>query len=532
MKIILILTTSFLVSYSFSQNPNSSFFTKSDAFFKEFVIGNRVNYDAISENPEKLDALFSEISSTNLSDISNETRKAYLINTYNILVIHQVLEYYPILSPMDISGFFDDKKFNLGNQNLTLNSIENDLLRAEFNDPRLHFVLVCGAKGCPPILNKAYTPDQLETQLETQTNSALNNDQFIYVDNEILFVSEIFKWYKTDFGNTNEAIISFINQYRSEKINTKKMDFYSYDWSLNATELNEVKVDEYILVPKPEKNVNLQTFTAGSLLGHKKIDFTSFSTIYTQTKSNWLGVNYDGVRETFYTELIQVTYGISKNKRFNIGLDINLKASARASNEEVKGILRPLDFQNNDSTRFGLTSLGLRLKASPFKGVNDFSIQSTLYIPTIKTPEGGNFSSGNLYWADWDRYTSWNQFFYVKTFEKFQLFTEADLLFRFRKNKTQITHLDIPISIIGSYFPFDKVTLYGIAQHTSRLTQNINPDIATDWVIPMQYTSIGAGLKYQPKSNVTIELLYTNFIDGRNTGLGNSFNLGVKYITK
>ena len=110
MKIILILTTSFLVSYRFSQNPNSSFFTKSDAFFKEFVIGNRVNYDAISENPEKLDALFSEISSTNLSDISNETRKAYLINTYNILVIHQVLEYYPILSPMDISGFFDDKK--------------------------------------------------------------------------------------------------------------------------------------------------------------------------------------------------------------------------------------------------------------------------------------------------------------------------------------------------------------------------------------------------------------------------------------
>ena len=67
-----------------------------------------------------------------------------------------------------------------------------------------------------------------------------------------------------------------------------------------------------------------------------------------QTKSNWLGVNYDGVRETFYTELIQVTYGISKNKRFNIGLDINLKASARASNEEVKGILRPPDFQNND----------------------------------------------------------------------------------------------------------------------------------------------------------------------------------------
>ena len=58
----------------------------------------------------------------------------------------------------------------------------------------------------------------------------------------------------------------------------------------------------------------------------------------------------------------------------------------------------------------------------------------------------------------------------------------------------------IALSIIGSYFPFDKVTLYGIAQHTSRLTQNINPDIATDWVIPMQYTSIGAGLKYQPKS--------------------------------
>ena len=59
-----------------------------------------------------------------------------------------------------------------------------------YNDPRLHFVLVCGAISCPKIASFAYTPENLEAMLEERTKLALNNDEFIQVNdgNPLYFV--------------------------------------------------------------------------------------------------------------------------------------------------------------------------------------------------------------------------------------------------------------------------------------------------------------------------------------------------------
>ena len=116
---------------------------------------------------------------------------------------------------------------------ITLNDIENKKLRAKFNEPRFHFVLVCGALGCPPIIPKAYTPANLEKLLEKQTVQALNDPNFIQVKGNKVAFSEIFKWYKEDFIK-NGSEIDFLNQYRKEKVSTDaKVTYYSYDWRLN-----------------------------------------------------------------------------------------------------------------------------------------------------------------------------------------------------------------------------------------------------------------------------------------------------------
>lgn len=180
--------------------------------------------------------------------------------------------------------------------------------------------------------------------------------------------------------------------------------------------------------------------------------------------------------------------------------------------------------------------MGPRIKIQPFKSVSNFSIQSTVYIPTIRHPEGFNDPEGNenLYWADWDRITWWNQLFMDKTFGNFQLFTELDFLFRFKKFDNQIGMLDMPASVFLSYFPTTKITFYGMTQHVARFTNNINghDPIVTDWVIPMNYTASGVGFKYQFLPNFNIELLYTNFWRGKNTGLGETFNIGIKFLTR
>ena len=165
-----------------------------------------------------------------------KTTKAFFINAYNILMIHAIVEKYPVKSPMDIAGVFDKTKYAIAGTMLTLNDIENKMIRAKYNDARIHFVLVCGANGCPPITDFAYTPEKLDQQLDQQTKLAINNPNFIKVNvkSKKVELSQIFEWYKEDFIMDKSSYIDFINKFRTEPIPSNfKVAFYTYDWSLN-----------------------------------------------------------------------------------------------------------------------------------------------------------------------------------------------------------------------------------------------------------------------------------------------------------
>lgn len=537
MKHVILLISIVLGFASYSQN-STDLFSKSDKFFHTFCQDGKVDYTAIKEG-SGLDEL---IRMLNNDEIPVGKEKAYLINAYNLFVINKIVSKYPINSPMDDSGFFSDKSESLNGKKISLNSLENDVLRKEHPDPRLHVALVCGAIGCPAIADFAYQPEVLDQQLDAQALRAFNKTSFVYESEEekTVYLSEIFNWYKSDFGKNNTEIVEYINSYRTEKFHTDyKVAYYPYNWQLNdarkATKIpveNSTKMVEVDLLPVDN---SLQLFNAGSLLGRGDMDITLFNTLYTENQGNWLGVDNSGYRSTFVTHLLQFTIGTSKNKRVNVGFDLNIKSSGNSSDSTFGGIRNAFLYKNNDSSRVGLTSVGLRVKVQPFKSVQDFTIQSTLSMPTIKHPEG--FSSAteqNLFWADWNRITWWNQFFYTKTFGDFQLFTEVDLLFRFKNDKSHIGMLDLPVSAFISYFPTKKITVYAMTQHMHRFTNNIepnNPEI-TDWVIPSNYTASGLGFKYQITPNFNAELLYTNFWRARNAGLGSTFNLGLKYLIR
>ena len=96
-----------------------------------------------------------------------------------MLVIKQIIDNFPISSPKEVVGFFDDNEFLVAGQDITLNQIENEILRSVYKDPRIHLVIVCGARGCPPITDYSYTPENLEEQLELQTTLSINDDKFI-----------------------------------------------------------------------------------------------------------------------------------------------------------------------------------------------------------------------------------------------------------------------------------------------------------------------------------------------------------------
>ena len=124
----------------------------------------------------------------------------------------------------------------IAGERLTLDDIEQQKLLTPTQDPRLHFVLVCAARGCPKIADFAFRPNLLEEQLKQKTTMSLDDSDFIRVNEskKEIGISEIFYWYKDDFLKKYASIKDFINTYRTEKLNPEfALVKYTYDWSLN-----------------------------------------------------------------------------------------------------------------------------------------------------------------------------------------------------------------------------------------------------------------------------------------------------------
>jgi len=213
----------------------ADFFLEAEIFLDKYTKNGKVFYADIRKNPNDAENIKALIEGYVLGG-EDKQDLAFYLDAYNILVICSLSEVFPTASPQKISGFFDKIIHRVAGEKMSLHFLENEIIRARFQDPRIHFALVCGAKGCPPI-RSAYLPQQLDDQLDNATREAMNDDQFIRLDKrrQQLTISEIFKWYKEDFGGSDEKLMEFINSYRDLPIPVHyKIWYYTYDWSINS----------------------------------------------------------------------------------------------------------------------------------------------------------------------------------------------------------------------------------------------------------------------------------------------------------
>lgn len=230
------LTFNIMLLLSATLLNGQSFFDRADTFFATYVQDGLVDYARIQQEPEGLQVLVEEIATLNLANrrVTPDFLKAFYINAYNILVIEQVVMRYPIAGPLQVEGFFDAISHQVMGETMTLDQLEKKTLFAQFPDPRLHFVLVCAARGCPPLQSHSFKPEGLEEQLNQRTTEVLNLEWFIRVNKKQLEISKLFDWYRDDFISQNSNLIGYINQYRSDRIVIERsFEFYEYDWALN-----------------------------------------------------------------------------------------------------------------------------------------------------------------------------------------------------------------------------------------------------------------------------------------------------------
>ena len=197
--------------------PANSLTAEITAFLHRYVDKNgKVNYFAIGRESEQLDALLFSIAGFDVAHAAPANQYAFYLNAYNVLVIGDIVRNYPLKSVQDMPGFFNKTLHRVGREQLTLDQIETDKLRRIYDDPRLHFALVCGTQSCPPLSQTAYVGAQLPEQLNSQTQFALADPSYVKVDptTRQVRLPQIFKWYEADFTNSGRYEVLCVNQFR------------------------------------------------------------------------------------------------------------------------------------------------------------------------------------------------------------------------------------------------------------------------------------------------------------------------------
>jgi len=209
----------------------------------------KARQELLAVKPAKLDA---------------RARHAWAIDVYNLAVIDAVVRYgfaggaMPAsVKDIRIEGrpFFEAPLVKIEDRTWSLDAFEKHYLFDDFDraagqppppalDPRIHFAIVCGARGCPPLLDQPYRPETLDAQLDRATRGALSGSKHLRWsgDPPALQASEIFEWYAADFGGPHGALkflIAHAPQSMAKAISGARLEkipaFIEWDWALNQT---------------------------------------------------------------------------------------------------------------------------------------------------------------------------------------------------------------------------------------------------------------------------------------------------------
>ena len=258
----------------------SNFTSQASNLLMRHVNEGKVDYQNLPKD-DTLDALVTFISNFDYSTLNLEEEKAYLVNVYNILVLKGVTQHYPLNSLLKIFGFFDQVKWQIGNEKFTLDELEKDYILKKFEDARLHFALACGATGCPPLASFAYTTKGLDEQLNDRTKEALNDPTFVRIDGAEVGLSQIFNWYAKDFGGNRSAVLNYINGFRSQSLDlSSAVSHYPYDWTLNDQKVNTLATNasRYVVSSTvPKGGYELKIFNKSLFAGSATKRFNRYS---------------------------------------------------------------------------------------------------------------------------------------------------------------------------------------------------------------------------------------------------------------
>ena len=244
-------------SYIYSQKVDHSLMTE---LMLKYNFNGNLDYEGLTTEP-KLDDYLQILSKTEPEKLSSDDEKmAFWINVYNAFTIKAIVDNYPVESINDLhtggrilghilsTTVWDDEFIPIKDEMYSLNQVEHEILRKDFEEPRIHFAIVCASISCPVLRKEAFIPERLDSQLEEQTIGFFNDQTKNKFDSDkkITYISKILDWFSEDFGNDDEEILFYVSNYIDKKIGEDirnnvddwSIDYMDYDWGLNEYKTN------------------------------------------------------------------------------------------------------------------------------------------------------------------------------------------------------------------------------------------------------------------------------------------------------
>ena len=217
-----------------------------DRLLKHYVVDGEVDYRGLATETQGMESVRKQLAATDFETLSRYAQAAFLINAYNAFTLSLLLEHPKAKSIKDIPAAkrWKAQRWNLLGRQVSLDEIEHEILRPEFADPRLHFALVCAARGCPPLRNEIYTGKNLDKQLTDQARRFFSlTENFRWDANRgWVHLSELLDWFRADFAPGQSELLEVIRpwlpddmaQAMRESEKPPRLHWLKYDWSLNA----------------------------------------------------------------------------------------------------------------------------------------------------------------------------------------------------------------------------------------------------------------------------------------------------------
>lgn len=205
-----------------------------------------VDYRGLMEDEETLDRYLETVAEAPFDALGRNEKLALLINAYNAFTLKLILDHWPVDSIKEIPSDerWKDARWRIGSHTWSIDQIEHEQIRPKFAEPRIHFVLVCAAVGCPPLAREPYRAETLEEQLEERTEYVHDQETWLQYepDENLLRLTPLYDWYGSDFRQVAGSILDFVARYSEpvaaalERGEEPEIEFLHYDWTLNDVE--------------------------------------------------------------------------------------------------------------------------------------------------------------------------------------------------------------------------------------------------------------------------------------------------------